>query len=203
MSRSSSPRVPFLASFGLPLMVLLASCSGGSTMTAVQFTPSATAPVPGLVKLVERSRSGSRVVVDVLLFGPESSLDLSAFQFGIKVGDSALVKLVPQPMYTQTALVADATQTISIDVNGTSDPSLVQVDVEKRGGGAGNGIAAASAAVIELAFDIRGAGLTTLTLAGLGNNLPQAVDSARAPIPAVTFDAASASVRGVTTGGGY
>jgi hypothetical protein len=202
MSRSPSPRVPFLASIGVVLTVFLAGCGGGSTTTSAQFTSSTTAPAPGLVKLVEKSRSGSRVVVDVLLFGPETSLDLIAFQFGIKNGNSDLVTFVAQSTYTQTALVTEAGQTISIDVDGASDPSLVKVNLEKRGGGAGNGIAPASAVVIELAFDVRGAGATTLTLAGLGNNLPQALDSTRIPIAAVSFDAASAGVTGVTTGGG-
>ena len=41
-----------------------------------------------------------------------------------------------------------------------------------------------------------------LTSVGLGANAPQALDSHLAPIAAVTFDAESASVTGVTTGGG-
>jgi hypothetical protein len=143
------------------------------------------------------------MVVDVVLFGPEAALDLNAFKFGVRNGNSDLVRFAPQATYVQTALIADATQTIATDVDGASDPSFVQIDVEKRGGGVGNGIAGASAVVIELTFDVRGSGTTTLTLVGLGADLPRAFDSTRAPIPAVSFDAASATVRVVTSGGGY
>jgi hypothetical protein len=202
MSRSHVLRFASLASIGLALTALLAGCRHNSS-TSAQFTPSTTAPAPGLIKLVERTRSGSRVAVDVILFGPEPALDLFAFKFAIKIGDSDLVGLVAQSSHTQTALVSDAGQTILIDVDGTADPSLVQVDVEKQGGGAGNGFAAASAVVIELTFEVRGSGATSLTLTGVGNDPPQAVDSSRAPIGEVAFDGASATVRGVTTGGGY
>lgn len=203
MRRMISPRFQFLASIGVALTVFLAGCSGGSS-TSAQFTGSTTAPSPGLVKLVQKSSSGSRVVVDVLIYGPEQNLDLLAFQFGVKIGNTGVVKFVPQATFTQSALVADAGQTIAIDVDGASDPSVVQITVAKDGGGAGNGIAGGSAIVIELQFDLQGSGGTTLTLVGLGNNPPLALDSARTPIGAVTFDAASAGVRGVTTGGsGY
>jgi hypothetical protein len=192
----------FLAAAAAVLIVFTAGCHSGSSSTSAQFTPSATPPAPGLVKLVEKGRSGARVVVDVVIFGPEPALDLTAFRFGVKIGDSGLVKFVPQGSYTQNALVADAGQTIAIDVDGASDPSLVAVTVGKNGGGAGNGIAGDSAVVIELSFEVQGSGMTTLTLGGLGNTPPEAVDSTRARIPAVTFDAASAGVTGVTTGGG-
>lgn len=201
MNRPSVSRVALLASTGIVLAAALAGC-GSKSSTAAQFTPSMTAPTPGLVKLVQRSHSGSRVVVDVLIYGPEQGLDLSAFKFGVLIGNTTMAQFVPQTTFTQNALVADAGQTIAINVDGASDPSLVQVDVEKQGGGAGNGIAGNSAVVIELAFDVSGSGGTTLTLVGLGANPPQALSSNRTPIGAVTFDAASAGLRGVTTGGG-
>ena len=200
MSRSRFLRFPPLAAISVGLAVILAGCSNDSSISA-QFTPSATASAPGLVKLVERSRSGSRVVVDVLLNGPEPGLDLFAFKFGIKIGNDNLVSLVAQSTYNQTALVAANGQSISIDVDGASDPSLVQVDVGKDVG-AGNPIAAPSAVVLEVAFDVQAAGATTLTLVGLGGAPPRAVDSANATIAAVQFDAASATVTGVSSGGG-
>jgi hypothetical protein len=202
MSRSLFLRFSFLAVFGVLLTAFSVGCSSDS-MTSAQFTPSATPNAPGLVKLEEKSRSGARVVVDVVLFGPEAALDLDAFKFGIRNGNPDLVKFVSQMTYVQTALIAGAGQTILTDVDGVSNPSLVQVDVEKQGGGAGNGVAGASAVVIELTFDVRGSGTTTLSLVGLGADQPRAFDSTRAPIPAVNFDAATATVRGVTTGGGY
>jgi len=191
-----------LAAISVALTMILAGCGTDSTISA-QFTPSATAPAPGLVKLVERSRSGSRVVVDVVLHGPEPDLDLFAFRFGIKIGNDNLVRLVPQSTYNQTALVAAGGQSIAIDVDAASDPSLVQVDVGKNGG-AGNAIVGPSAVVLEVSFDVQAAGTTTLTLVGLGGEPPRAVDSARASVAAVHFDAASATVTGVSSGGnGY
>ena len=194
-------RFPWL---GAVLIVALAGCSSESTTTA-QFNQSPTPEAPGLVKLVQSGGgTGDRLVLDVLLFGPERTLDLFAFRFGVKIGNPTLVRFIRQSAYDQTALTAAAGQTIAIDVDGTSDPSLVQVTVEKLGGGAGNGVAAAAAEVIQLSFDAQGTGDTTLTLVGLGASPPQALDSSQAPIVAVSFDAVSARVTVETTGGsGY
>jgi hypothetical protein len=163
---------------------------------------SATAPAPGLVKLVRKSISGARVVVDVVVYGPEPDLALSGFAFGVRIGDRSLVQFVPQASYAQNALIAGDAQTIATDVDGRTDPSVVRVDVEKQGAGAGNGIAGTSAVVIELSFDVQGSGATSLTLVGLGADPPRAFNAARTPIAAVVFDDASASIRGVTSGGG-
>src|SRR6185436_3172928 len=61
MSCFRSLRFPLLVSLCVSATVIVAGCSGHSTLSA-QFAPSVTAPAPGLVKLVERSRSGSRVL---------------------------------------------------------------------------------------------------------------------------------------------
>lgn len=183
------------------LALVLAGCNSNSS-TSAGFAGSATPPTPGLVKLIESSRSGQRVVVDAILYGPEPALDLFEFRFGVHIGNAGLVHFVPQQSYTQTALVAGNGQTIGIDVDG-SDPSLVKVDVAKQGGGAGNGVAGATAIVIRLVFEVQGSGSTTLTLTGDGNGDPQAIDRNDAPIVAVHFDPASAGIRGVTSGGGY
>jgi hypothetical protein len=201
MNRCSSPRLALLASILVVAMAFAVGCSDDAQLEA-RFSPSATAAAPGLVKLVERSHSGTHVVVDAILFGPKPDLDLMAFQFGVKISNTDVVSFVPQSSYTQTALVAGAGQAIAVEVDGASDPSLVQVRVEKDGGGAGNGVAGTSAIVIELAFEVHASGSTTLTLSGIGGNPPKAIDSHIAPIGAVTFDAASANVMGVTTGGG-
>lgn len=189
------------ASLALIASMLAAGCHGNS-MTSAQFTPSMTAPAPGLVKIVPHAGSGARVVLDVVIFGPEPGLDLSGFAFGVSIGDPALVRFVPSMDYLQTALMPGAGQTVAIDVDGNSEPSVVRVDVTKQGGGAGNGIVGNSAIAIELAFEVQGAGATTLSLVGLGGNPPRAISSTGATIGAVNFDAASASIRGVTTGGG-
>jgi len=202
MSRNHTLAFRFLAPAAFALLSMVTSCSGDTT-TSAQFTQSATAQVPGLVKLVGAGGSGSRARVHVILVGPEQNLDLFAFRFGIEIGNPNLVRLVPQASYVQTTLTTTAGQTISVDVDAASDPSVVRVDVEKQGGGAGNGISAAATSVVELTFEVSGAGTTSLTLVGLGGNPPRAFDSAQVPIGAVTFDAAGATIRGVTTGGGY
>jgi hypothetical protein len=189
---------------GLALSVTLSGCSSSKgTSLGAQFTASATATNPGTVKLVQKSKSGARVIVDVVIYGPDAGLDLYAFKFDVKIGDTSIVKFVPQAAYMQSALTAGMGQTISVNVDDSvADPSLVKCSIQKMGGGTGNGIAGASAVVIELAFDAKMSGGTTLTLIGEGANPPQALDSTNAPIAGVSFDIASAGVKGVSTGGG-
>src|SRR5262249_52266917 len=146
--------------------------------------------------------SNATVVLDVLIYGPEPGLDLSGFAFGIAVGDPSLARFVSESSYVQTAIMPGAGQTVGLDVDGTSNPALVQVRIDEQGGGAGNGIAGASAVVIELAFQVQRAGATTLTLVGLDGSPAKAINSTRGAIVAVTFDGASAGIQGVTTGGG-
>ena len=198
MSCSRFLRIPVLAA----MCLIIAGCGNNPSISA-QFNASATAPAPGLIKLVERSHSGSRVRVDVLLYGPEPGLDLFAFRFGIKIGNDNVARLVPQSHYNQSALVASDGQLISIDVDAASDPSLVQIDLGKTNG-AGNAVAGPSAVVLEVTFDVQSSGTTTLTLVGLDDEPPHALDARGTTIAAVHFDAASASVMGVSSGGsGY
>ena len=183
------------------LTVLATGCHGDS-MTSAQLTQSPTAAMPGLVKLVPRSASNAAVVLDVVIYGPEQGLDLSGFAFGVAVGDPTLARFVSESSYVQTALLPGAGQSVLLDVDGTSNPSLVQVHITEQGGGVGNGIAGASAIVIELAFQVQRAGATTLTLVGLDGSPAHAINSTGGAIGAVTFDGASAGIQGVTTGGG-
>ena len=202
MNRNQTLSFRFLAPTAFVLMTIAAGCSGSNSTTSARFTQSATPQTPGLVKLVSGGGSGSRVLVHVQLFGPEQNLDLFAFQFGVAIGNPNLVRLVAQSSYVQTALTAEAGQTIAVDVDGASNPAIVGVDVGKQGGGTGNGITAAATVVVDLTFEVQGAGTTTLTLVGLGGNPPKALNSNLAAIGAVTFDPASAGISGVTTGGG-
>src|SRR5262249_23128722 len=144
--RSLLMRIAIVPSILLVSAILLGGCHGSST-TAANFFPSATPSMPGLVKLVGNGSSGSRVVVDVLIYGPEPDADLSGFAFGVRVGDANVARLVSEQSYPQSALVADAGQTVAIDVDGATDPSVVRIGVAKQGGGAGNGIPGASAVV--------------------------------------------------------
>lgn len=183
------------------LALLLVAC-GSSSSTSARFNPSTTPATPGLVKLVQKSHSGERVVVDAVLYGPEPNLDLFAYSFSIKIGNTGIAKLVPQMDYTQSALVAANGQTISVQVDAASDPTLVQVVVGKQGGGTGNGFASGSVVLVELVFQVNGSGQSSLDFMGQGGHPPQVLDHNLAPIAAVTFDPASAGVQGVTTGGG-
>ena len=182
------------------LALALAGCSTDST-TSAQFAASTTPSTPGLIKLAQASVSGTRVVVDVLLFGPEPDLDLYASRFGIRIADTSTVRFVPQTTYVQSALVASDGQTILINVAGT-DPSLVEVETVKQGGGAGTGFTSPAAVVIELTFEVTGSGGSTLSFTGLDGNPPQALDSVRQPLEGVRFDTQGASVASVRTGGG-
>jgi len=182
------------------LMLLLAGCSNDAT-TSAQFAASQTPAAPGLVQLAQRTVSGSQVQVDVVIRGPEPGLDLSAFRFAIRISDPTSVRFLPQSSYQQSALVAAAGQTIAIDVD-NSDPTLVKVEVEKVGGGPGNGVASPSAVVIGLTFEVLGTGGSTLSFTGLGGSPAQALDSNGGLIDGVLFDLGSASLGGVRTGGG-
>jgi hypothetical protein len=188
-----------LMAIGL-LLSLAAACSNDST-TSAQFAGSNTPPAPGLLKLVQASVSGTRVVLDVQLFGPEPDLDLYASRFGIRISDPSIVRFVPQTTYVQSALVASEGQTIRIAVNG-SDPSLVEVETSKQGGGVGNGFTSPAVVVIQLTFEVMGAGGSTLSLVGLEGNPPQALDSGREPLEGVRFDTQGASIAAIQTGGG-
>ena len=185
---------------GVLLALVMAGCSNDST-TSAQFAASTTPSTPGLIKLAQASVSGTRVVVDVLLFGPEPDLDLYASRFGIRIADPSAIRFIPQTTYVQSALVASDGQTIQIDVDG-SDPSLVKVETVKQGGGAGNGFTSPAVVVIELTFEVMGSGGSTLSFTGLDGNPPQALDAARLPLAGVRFDTQGASIAAVTTGGG-
>ena len=112
------------------------------------------------------------------------------------------VRFVPQASYAQSALVAGTGQSILIDVDGASDPSLVIVQMRKAGGGAGNGFTSPAAVVLSLTFEVLGSGGSTLSFAGVGAFPAQALESTGQPIDAVRFDAAGASIAGVRSGGG-
>ncbi|HEX5041884.1 MAG TPA: hypothetical protein VFV75_03205 [Candidatus Polarisedimenticolaceae bacterium] len=190
-------RVAFLTV--LPL--LLAGCNNDGT-TSAQFAASATPPAPGLVKLAQSSVSGTQVQLNVLLNGPEPDLDLNAFRFAVKISDPSAVRFVPQSSYAQSALIAGEGQSIVIDVDGASDPSRVNVQMRKAGGGPGNGFTSPAAVVISLTFEVLGSGGAALSFAGVGAFPAEALDSRGTPIDAVHFDGAGASLAAVQTGGG-
>ena len=193
----------------LILVAWLPGCSNDDPATfAVAFTPSTTAAAPRLIKLVQKSKSGGRLVVSVVIGGPDTTLDMYSFAFDVKIGNTDVLRYSNGSDVPGNALVPFAGQTVDSLVGlgtlpgGGDDQSTVVVGVSKLGGGLGNGIAGTSAVIVDLAFNVRSAGTTTLTLTGSGGNPPRVFDSGGGFIGALTFDAAAASVVGTSTGGG-
>jgi hypothetical protein len=179
------------------------SSSGGGGGVGAVFTPSATPGTKDVVKLVEKTKSGARVVVQAVIYGPDVTLDLYTFAFDVTMGDTSVVKFVSGSASIPaagTALVALAGQTLQViaQPDGT-DPKHIVVGVSKLGGGSGNGVSAASAVVVQLTFQVLKVGTTTLTITGnpAATKPPQALDSGGVPIPAVVFDSVSATIQGV------
>ncbi|HJQ98626.1 MAG TPA: hypothetical protein VJ826_09935 [Candidatus Polarisedimenticolaceae bacterium] len=190
----------------------LLGCGGGNDSGgfAVTFTPSTTATAPRLVKLVQKSKSGGRVVVQVVIYGPDASLDMFSFAFDVLIGDPNVLRFVSGSDHPGNALVPSPGTSQTVDSiaglgtlpAGGTDFGTVVVGVTKFGDGSGNGISGSSAVVVELAFDVRSAGTTTLTLAGSGGNAARVFDSNLNVIGTITFDSESASVQGTSAGGG-
>jgi hypothetical protein len=182
-------------------------CGGDDDSSlGVSFTQSATAPASGLVKLVQKSSSGSHVVVSAVIYGPLPSVDMYSFAFDVVIGDPSILRFVTTSETAGDALVASGGQSVQAvaDVGtlpgGGNDNARVVVGVTKTGGGSGNGFSTAMATVVNLTFAIQQAGTTTLAIAS--SPTPQALDSNGAPMGQIDFDTATASVRGTSTGGG-
>ena len=182
----------------------LLGCGGGDDATtySVTFTPSATPQAARLVKLVQKSKSGGRLIVEAVIYGPDVTLDMYSFVFDVEIGDTDVLRYVDGSDAPGNALVAFAGQSVDSIVGlgtlpgGGPDLATVVVGVSKLGGGLGNGVAGASAVVVELAFDVRSAGTTTLTITG---SPARVLDSNGVVIGTVTFDAASATVQGTAS----
>jgi hypothetical protein len=187
--------------------MMFPGCGGshsGSSLSG-SFTQSATALAPRLVKIQQKTASGGRVVVDVVIGGPDMTLDMFAFAFDVKIGDGTVAKFVAGSAVAGNALVASGGQTIQANAAPSgADPTDIVVGVSKLGGPPGNGISGNVATVVELSFDMLKAGQTTLTITGSGANPPTCLNSQSPPqpIPSITFDPASGAFNGVSTGGG-
>ena len=175
---------------------------GGGVSLSASFTESVSTLPPGFVKLRQKSASGGRVVIQAVIGGPETTLDMFAFAFDVKIGDGSVAKFVAKSGVAGNALVATAGQTIQALVDTASgDPTDIVVGVSKLGGPPGNGIAGSSATVVEMAFDLLQAGTTTLTITAPATCVDS--QSPPQPIAEVTFDIlASGSLNAVSTGGG-
>jgi len=191
-------------SVGLLAALAMLGCGGGddpATLSA-NFTASPTATTPHLIKLVQKSKSGSRVVVQAVVYGPDVALDMYSFAFDVKIGDTSVVRYVDGLDVAGNALVPFAGQTIQkIVATAVGDTSRVVVGVSKQGGGAGNGVAGTSAVIVELTFQVLKSGTTTLALTGAPGGSPVVLDSTGAVIAVMSFDAATATMQGISSGG--
>ena len=208
-------RLQTLASRGFVVASLVAfslfgyGCGGSnnSATLSAQFTASTTPPnTLHLIKLVQKSASGAFVVVQAVIYGPDVTLDMYSFAFDVKIVDASVVQFVTGSAIAGNALQPFVGQTIQAIAGfgtlpgGGVDTSRVVVGVSKLGPVPGNGIAGSSAVVVELTFQVLKQGTTTLTLTGNPN--PQVLDSNGVAIGTITFDSASASMTGISTGGG-
>jgi len=196
----------FVAAFVIGALVAYGCGGSDGSSLGGSFTASSTPQSPGLVKLVQKSKSGSHVVVSAVIYGPLPAVDMYSFAFDIAIGDPTVARFVTTSETAGGALVASGGQTISVVADlatlpgGGDDNSRVVVGITKTGGGAGNGFASATAVIVNLTFALQKEGTTALAIAG--SPAPEALDSNGAPIGAITFDTASATVRGVSGGGG-
>src|SRR5262245_13110097 len=83
---------------------------GGGSSLAASFTESATTLAPRVVKLQQKTASGGRVVMKVVIGGPDTTLDMFAFAFDVKIGDGTVAKFVAGSVVKGNALVATGGQ---------------------------------------------------------------------------------------------
>ena len=180
-------------------------CGGNNSTFSAQFTPSATAAAVDLVKLVPKTTSGGRVVIQAVIYGPDAGLDMFSFAFDVKVGDPTVLKFKPSSAAAGTALTTSVGQTITAQAGpDLSDPSHIVVGVTKVGGGPGNGVGGSLAnpvIIVSLTFDVLKQGTSTLAIAAAP--APSVLDRNGVAIGAVTFDAVAGTVTAISTGGGY
>jgi hypothetical protein len=204
-STTLGTRAFILVSFAVVSLFGIGCGSNSSTGSlGAQMVPSTTPPAVHLIKLVPKAASGAEFVVDVVIYGPDVTLDMYTFAFDVKIGDPTIVQFVSGSAVAGDALQAFALQSISAQAAPSGgDPSDIVVGVGKLGGGVGNGVAGASAVVVEMTFQVLKAGATTMMLTGTPP-FPEVLDSNGAPIASLTYDSGSATVTGVaSSGGGY
>lgn len=177
-------------------------CGGSNSTFSAQFTTSTTATAVDLIKLVPGPRSGGRVVVQAVIYGPDTNLDMYSFAFDVKIGDPTVLRLLAGSAVAGNALTVSGGQSVTVQAGpDQSDPTHIVVGVTKVGGGAGNGVAGASAIIVSLTFQALKQGTSTLAIAAAP--APAVLNRNGAAIGAITFDTANGTVTSVSTGGGY
>lgn len=180
-------------------------CGGNNNSATLiaQFTASTTptSAAVHLIKLIPNAASGARVVIQAVIYGQDVTLDMYTFAFDVKIGDASVLAFVPSSAVAGNALTAIDGQTITaIAAADMSDPSHIVVAVSKLGPGPGNGVEGSSAIIVSMAFDVLKQGTSTLAIATAP--APAVIDQSGVAIDTITFDAASGSVTGISSGGG-
>lgn len=178
-------------------------CGGGdnSSSFSSSFTPSGTPQAANVIKLVPKGASGNLLVVSAIIYGPTTSTDLYSFSFDVVISDPTVLAFSPNSAAAGSALTVSGGQSLSaIAAPAGSDPTHIVVGVSKLGGGAGNQVTGTSAAVVDLAFGFLKPGSSALSIAASPS--PAVTDSNGAVIGSITFDAATGTATGVSTGGG-
>ncbi len=184
----------------LVAMCCLAACSsGGGGPADAEFTPSASAPAAGLVRLGGANVDAQTVRVDVIIDGPLMAPELYSFAFDLLLSDPDAAQYVPGSAVLGDALVPSAGQGLGIAVSQPPGNRVV-VGVTKTGGGTGNGLSSGEKLILSLEFNMPRAGATTLRFVGSPSNPqnpsdePSALNAAGLPVSSVTFDSDTALI---------
>jgi len=203
-SRMTSFAIRGFVVASLAVFTLFGYGCGGSNDSAHlvgQFTASNTPTAVDLIKLVPQSASGSRVVVQAVVYGPDTGLDMYTFAFDVVIGDPTVLAFVPNSAVAGNALQAFAGQSITaIAGPDGSDATHIVVSVSKLGAGDGNGVEGNSAVAVSLSFEVMKEGSSTLAIAT--SPAPGVIDSLGGTIAALTFDSVPGTVMAISTGGG-
>lgn len=203
MQRRTLARAACLAAIALtaPTLPSCGGGGGGGTMPpaiTAAFTESATTHAANGVKILGGSASGSRITLQVAVFGPTTSTDIFSWSFDILIADPTVARYVAGSIQEGNSLTACPGQTIEALAAQTiaqDGKTHVVVGVSKLGACNGNGVAAGQATVATLSFDVLKAGTTALSFATTPEP-PVAADSSDATIGSITFDAAAATLAG-------
>lgn len=189
----------------LLLSIVGFGCSNdNSSSSGFLFTPSGTTPTARLVKLLQKQTHATTLVVQAVIYGPDTSLDMYSFAFDVTIGDTNVLQFAAGSAVAGGALVAFAGQDVAATAaTDASHTTHVVVNVSKTGPPPGNGVAGSSAVIVELSFQPLNTGVTSIALtgsAGTPSQPPAAFDSADPPqtIGGIVFDSAAATVQVAT-----
>lgn len=174
------------------------ACSGGDGGSvlppAAGFQPSGTPASADLVR-IEGQPGGDTVLVQVVIDGPSASSDLYSFDLSLEIADPTVAQYVSGSATLGTTLTLSGTQTAAAVA--AQNGAIVTLGATKLGGGAGNAVGSGEHTILSLTLRVLRRGATTITIAGLPDFDPAALDSHGSVVPSVRFDLAAASISGV------